>query len=441
MAARPASAPVRLGSWAVRLVRPAAGSLSPRLLAWTRQLALLGVTWPEFLVHDLGVILTEGERATIVESPPALAMSEDTRRLLQEYQRLLRELMATWPAQRAAELQLSDEFVGLVLAHLSKRLRATETPNGAPEGTEPHALEQLRGFVDQGLLVQTVFDTLDRGVLGVAATLGSSGWDALERVDWLLCLERAEAHDVADFSLQLLPTVLEAKGRASATVHSAFGYAGLSRSGSFDDLLPSELVWDDQELLRRWTERELLFYAHEQSQERAERRQYLLVDASASMRGDRATFARALALASAKKLLGSGERVSLGFFDSRLYDLHHASARRLPVAHVLGFRSERGRNPGRVLRELESVLRLAAQRESHDRIVTLYTHAGFRAPRELVSSVTRWARLVMVFVRPSSGALDLDYLDLLDRHFVIDAATLSDQVRRSEAAQTILATA
>ena len=155
----------------------------------------------------------------------------------------------------------------------------------------------------------------------------------MAQVDLLGVLGQPEANDVVNFSLEILPSVLEAKTRPGAGTHPAFGYAGLARKGSIDSLVLSELAWDADELMRRLADDEVLYYAREQAHDEARRVHHLLIDASASMRGDRATFARGMALASAKKLLLAGEDVVLRFFDSRLYEA--AGGARRPASRGL----------------------------------------------------------------------------------------------------------
>jgi hypothetical protein len=104
----------------------------------------------------------------------------------------------------------------------------------------------------------------------------------------------------------------------------------------------TELAWDDEELARRMVDGELLYYTREQAPDEARRLHYLLIDASASMRGDRQVFARGLAIALGKKLQLAGEEVWMRFFDSRLYDVQRAREGQLPAAWLLGFKGERG---------------------------------------------------------------------------------------------------
>jgi hypothetical protein len=200
----------------------------------------------------------------------------------------------------------------------------------------------------------------------------------------------------------------------------------------------SELAWDDAELSRRLADNELLYYAREQSRDEQRRVHILLVDASASMRGDRQTFARGMALATGKKLVLEGEEVVFRFFDSRLYEVARVRNGQLPTAYLLSFKGERGRNPARVFAELATELDLLRQRDARSPVVHLFTHAALYIPREMVQAVRQLAHLAGVFILPSGGKLDLDYLDLLNAHWVVDHATLTKRDARTDAAKSIL---
>jgi hypothetical protein len=156
------------------------------------------------------------------------------------------------------------------------------------------------------------------------------------------------------------------------------------------------------------------------------------------MRGDRQTFARGMAIATGKKLLLEGEDVAFRFFDSRLYELHRARNGQLPTAHLLAFRGERGRNPARVFAELSTDLEMARHRDPRSPVVHLFTHAALYIPREMVQAVRASAHIAAVFILPSGGKLDLDYLDLLNAHWVVDHATLAHGEARADAAKSIL---
>jgi hypothetical protein len=68
----------------------------------------------------------------------------------------------------------------------------------------------------------------------------------------------------------------------------------------------------------------------------------------------------------------------------------------------------------------------------------LITHAALHVPRNLVTEIRRQAHLFGVFILPSGGELDLEYLDLLEGHAVVDHATLSQKNARAAVATKIV---
>src|SRR5262249_53510850 len=134
----------------------------------------------------------------------------------------------------------------------------------------------------------------------------------LELPDLFSALRSPEANDVVNFSLELLPSVLETKRAGGAQTFSMDGYASL---------VLSEFAYDDDLFERKVVDDELYYYGHEKEREEERRLMYILVDSSASMRGQRQVFARGLALTLAKKLSLAGDEVWIRFFDSRLYEI------------------------------------------------------------------------------------------------------------------------
>src|ERR1043165_5085698 len=261
---------------------------------------------------------------------------------------------------------------------------------------------------------------------------------AIVHIDLLAAISSPAANDIVNFSLELLPSILETHRSQATGTHAIHGYAGIGNKGSLDSLVLTELAWDEFEFARRMIENEILFYTREQAPDEARRLHYMLIDASASMRGDRQVFARGLSIALGKKLQLAGKEVWLRFFDSRLYDVQRSRPGQLPAAYLLGFKGERGRNPARVFAQLATELALLRARDPRDPVVHLVTHAALHVPRQLVQEVRRQAHLFGVFILPSGGELDLEYLDLLEGHAVVDHATLTEKVARAAAATQIV---
>jgi hypothetical protein len=455
-----------LGSLALSHVRPGSSSLALRAVKWHEGLVRLGVVLPFALVHDIGLLFAAPrEQLDIGPRAGAEVLTQrmrDGARLSEMYRAVLAELGESEAARRAAQLKMNDDLIVVVLSRILGTVAArTATPPAyraalpvdaslfdALDPQLPVLFTATRrdfeaatlGTLEAGrLFVFTMADALDLDTLRLFGMLGSeASAGALAQVDLLAALESPEANDIVNFSLEILPSVLETKTRPAAGTSASYGYSGLGTRGSVDSMVLTELAWDDLELLRRLAENEVLYFAREQSRDEQKRIHYLLVDASASMRGDRQTFARGMAIATGKKLLLEGEDVAFRFFDSRLYELHRARNGQLPTAHLLSFKGEHGRNPARVFAELATDLEMARHHDPRSPVVHLFTHAALYIPREMVQAVRNMGHLAAVFILPSGGKLDLDYLDLLNAHWVVDHATLAHGAARADAAKSIL---
>ncbi len=455
-----------LGGLVLSAVRATSPMMVVRAARWYRDLARLGLHLPLFVVHDVGLLfaapreqLDLGERAVTAAVLAALPLAAAPFRA---YRSVIDEIAQSEASARARSLRLSDDLIVVVLARVLGAIAPAltlppyaatlpldpELPRAidaqlealfkaAPRTFELSALEALKRA---RLHVLTLVDALDIDTLRLLGMLGaeSGAAGALAHVDLLAAMNSPAANDIVNFSLELLPSVLETRRSHATGTHAAHGYAGIGTKGSLDAMVLTELAWDDAEFARRMLENEVLYYTREQAPDEARRLHYLLIDASASMRGERQVFARGLALALAKKLQLAGEEVWLRFFDSRLYDVQRPRPGQLPAAHVLSFKGERGRNPARVFAQLATELALLRARDERDPVVHLITHAALHVPRALVTEVRAQAHLFGVFILPSGGKLDLEYLDLLEGHAVVDHATLTQKNARAAAATRIV---
>lgn len=457
-----------LGGLLLSSVRAGSPMLVVRAVRWWRDLARLGVSVPLFVVHDFGLLLAvPREQIQIaprdgcdlaVAAVPALA------ELVASYRGLIAEIgqgEATWCG---SALSLGDELVVVALARVLGSLLQGSASAAKWAATLPLDPELVRGLDAQlprlfaaapreheaavlgalsraRLRLLTLMDALDFDTLRLLRMLGpeSGAAGALAHVDLLAALSSPAANDIVNFSLELLPKVLETHRARSTGTRAVKGYRGVGRRGSVDSMVLTELAWESDELARRLLDGEILFYTREQAPQEARRLHYLVVDASASMRGDREVFARGLAIALAKKVELEDEEVWMRFFDSRLYDVQRAHDRsKLPVAWLLGFKGERGRNPARVFAQLATELALLRARDPREPVVHVITHGALHVPRPLVMEVRKRAHLFGVFILPSEGRLELDWLDLLEGHAVVDYATLQQKGARAAAATRIV---
>lgn len=456
-----------LGGLLLSSVRAASPMMVVRAVRWYRDLARLGLHLPFFMVHDFGLLYAAPKEQ--LEMGPRQGLDTVISRvprgseLLTTYRAVLAEVAQSEASARARSMRLSDDLVVVVLARVLGSLVQRTTVRALysaslpldPEmvrDLDPHLprlfgaltrnfeLAMLDGLARSRLHVLTLADALDLDTLRLLGMLGpeSSAAGALAHVDLLAAISSPAANDIVNFSLELLPSVLETHRAKATGTHAVHGYAGIGNKGSLDSLVLTELAWDEQEFARRMIENEILYYTREQAPDEARRLHYLIIDASASMRGDRQVFARGLAIALGKKLQLAGEEVWMRFFDSRLYDVQRARPGQLPAAYLLGFKGERGRNPARVFAQLATELELLRARDQRDPVVHLITHAALNVPRQLVQEVRRQAHLFGVFILPSGGELALEYLDLLEGHAVVDHATLTEKNARAAAATKIV---
>lgn len=455
-----------LGSLATSMVRPGSPAMALRAVRWHESLERLGVVLPLSLVHDTGMLFAfpreQLEITARVPEEELAARAPGSGRALADYRAMLEEIAESEAARRAGQLRMSDDLVVAVLSRLLSTVAARigvppsyraavpmdaalfdriddQLPTLFARLDRTFEAAALTGVSVARLFVLTMADALDIDTLRLFGMLGSeASAGALSQVDLIAAFETPEANDIVNFSLEILPSVLETKTRPAAGTVAAHGYSGLGTRGSIDTMVLTELAWDDLELARRLVDNEVLYYAREQSKDEQRRIHYVLIDASASMRGDRQTFARGMALATGKKLLLEGEEVAFRFFDSRLYETSRARSGQLPTAYILSFKGERGRNPARVFAELATDLEMLRHRDPRTPVVHLFTHAALYIPREMVQAVRLSAHIAAVFMLPSGGKLDLDYLDLLDAHWVVDHDALAQRDARNDAAKSIL---
>lgn len=457
-----------LGGLLLSAVRAGSPMLVLRAVRWWRDLARLGVRLPLFVVHDLGLLYAAPREQ--IEIGPRLGADAVAARaprlpeLVATYRSIVAEVAQSQAAARARGMKLGDDLVVVVLARVLSSLVQRAGLKAPWPAALPLDLELVRdldpqlprlyaalprsyetGVIDAlaraRLHVLTLADALDLDTLRLLGMLGpeSTAAGALAQVDLLAALSTPSANDIVNFSLELLPNVLETHRTRATGTHAVHGYAGVGRKGSIDSMVLTELAWEKEELARRMADGELLFYTREQAPDEARRLHNLVIDASASMRGEREVFARGLAIALGKKLQLAGEEVWMRFFDSRLYEVQRARDRtQLPAAWLLGFKGERGRNPARVFAQLATEIALLRARDQRDPVVHLITHAALHVPRPLVQEVRRQAHLFGVFILPSGGTLDLEWLDLLEGYAVVDHATLQQKNARAAAATKIV---
>ena len=470
----------QVGTMALSHVRSDSPMAMVRAAAWCNTMARLGVHLPLFVVHDVGLLLTSARRGGIELGPreatlQAIGAGTELRALSRDYELLLDTLVKSEVAERASSLRLRDDMVAVLLTRVLGDVYHRFVDQGKGIGAEPlpldpqryqdadvparyreldrrNLVELFRFLGQQRLQIYTSLEQIDLDTLrllgvfqGSASLLSASSLDlggavGVDLLDLYNVFRSPEANDVVNFSLELLPSVLETKRAAGAQTFAVDGYASIERRGQLDALVLSEFAYDDELFDRKVIDDELYYYGHERQKEDQKRLQYILIDSSPSMRGVRQVFARGLALTMAKKLTLQGDEVWLRFFDSRLYDIQRVTAGDVAAPYLLCFRSERGRNYAKVFRQLAIELRRQRSAERREIVLYIITHGQCHIPVELVQQLRAEAYLYGIFILPSS-TMKLDYLDLLHRSQIVDASTLASRKGRRDRALEIVADA
>ena len=466
-----------LGALALSCVQVTEPMALLRAAQWRNALAKVGVGVPFFAVHDLGLLATVEPQAAPIGARPFVARAAGAlgraAPLVEAWAETLRELAASEVMERARAWRLADDLLTVLLLRVlgpvwERHLGPGRRPPAAQLPLEPELYRELAPelptlFEAQGDAAQAphlaflerlvkervrLIASVEQVDLDTLRMLGMFGagagtLNALSLLDLLNVFGNAQANDVVNFSLDLLPSILETRRAGGSQAFAVDGYAGLERRGTLDSLVLSELAFDPELFDRRFAENEVFYYAREKPHDQQRQLHYLCIDASASMRGQRATFARGLALTLAKKLMLRGEEVRLRFFDARLYDAQQVRPGRsgeagLDVPYILCFKGERGRNYARVFSLLADDLQRIARRERRSPIVYVFTHAECHVPVETVARLRELAQLYGVFLLPSTGALHLEYLSLLHTVQIVEERALYDREARNRRALDIL---
>ncbi len=445
-----------------------------RAAAWHNSLARMGLHLPLFVVHDLGALLSapRGAGGVTVRGRDAdlarLAPGAAERDLLGRYRRMLEHVASSEVAEKLAAFRLRDEMLAVLLSRVLADVCNRWRERGKGAGAEPLPLDlglydavdyadlarefdlrPLWGFLEHlvglALHVYTQVELIDLdtvrllGLFKEDSTAGSEALGgAIDLVDLFAALGSPEAHDVANFSLDLLPSVLETRRASGVQAFAVDGYASIERKGNIDSMVLSELAYDREIFEQKIADAELLYYGREREREDERRLQYLLIDSSASMRGHRQVFARGLALTLTKKLTLEGDDVWLRFFDSRLHETIKVSrSAQVPVPYLLSFRSERGRNAAKVFRQLGGELARGGHDQRRRVVLYIITHGQCHIPPELLSALKPGIFLYGIIVQPSSEQLP-DFVSVLDRCQVVDASVLTSRAGRQRRALDIV---
>ena len=442
-----------------------------RAAVWSNAIARLGVRLPLFVVHDLGVLLTTPRGSGWVLKPAddvaKLGGPREAKALIEAYRRLVTTVAASDVVDKLAGMRLRDELIGVLLTRILgdtfHRWREREHGVAAPlpldlglytdvdpldhwKDFDAKPLWSLLGHLgEHALHVLTSVELIDLDTVRLLGMFKDGAGDALggavDLVDLFAALGSPEAHDVANFSLELLPSVLETRRATAVQTYAVDGYASIERKGNVDSLVLSELAYDREIFEQKVVDQELLYYGRERQREEERRLQYVLIDSSASMRGQRTVFARGLVVALLKKLTLQGDEVWLRFFDSRLHEtVKIARSGQVPVPYLLSFKSERGRNYAKVFRQLATELARAGRDHRRQTVVYIVTHGQCHLPPEVVADLASHAFLYGIIISPSTDELP-DFVASLARHQVVSPEIFATRQGRQRRALDIVSDA
>jgi hypothetical protein len=460
----------QVGTLALSHVRVQNPMAAVRAAAWANRMSRLGVNLPLFVVHDLGILLTaaRGTAGMTLSANEGLlnatGLPDDARALLRQYSALIQTISASELVERATAWRLRDDLVAVLLTKIlgdlyhrwndpTKTIGIEDLPLDPQTYADADVVQHFRDFdptsiigflrflASQQLHIYTSLEQIDLDTLRLLGVFSgasvSAASPALDLVDLFAVFQSAEANDVVNFSLELLPSVLETKRASGVQTFAVDGYASIEKKGNLDALILSEFAYDDDLFERKVIDDELYYYGHEKQREEERRLQYILVDSSPSMRGVRQVFGRGLALTLAKKLALQGDEVWLRFFDSRLYDIQKVIQTDFAAPYLLCFKSERGRNYAKVFRQLHIELQRLRREDRRQVVVYVITHGQCHIPIETVQQLRREAYLYGIIILPSSD-VSLEYLDLLHRHQIVDEKALASRKGRRDRALEIV---
>lgn len=411
--------------------------------------------WTSTRSEDSLPIATNTKALQAIQLPPSNRIDTDAVAVL------MHTLSRSEVVRRCQSWLLSDDFVavltakvlGTIFQNWSHELKNTAIVISLPQNAEILAPQHLRPLdleastyfssfyetlLANAFLVKHAVEQLDIDTLRLLGMFHSDLWQhaPLELNDLFRLFTTPAVNDVVNFSLQILPSALEVAKQRDAQVASMDGYEGVERLGHIDNLLLTEFAYDDDVFYQKFLDNELFYFARSRPREENEKLHYILIDASASMRGRRSVFARGVALAMIKKLLLQNAKILIRFFDSYLYDpvLVH---QRFSPPYLLAFQSERGRNYARVFQQVLVDLRNYQEQRKLQLIVYILSHGQCHIPNDTLTRMRELAYLFGIFILPGP-TLDLDYLHLLHNHRVISDANLNTDAHRKAAAIDIL---
>src|SRR5690606_26835498 len=276
-----------------------------RAVAWHNALARLGYAVPLVAVHDLGGLIAGLGR------PAAQIRGLGEGDTAERWRSLLVELAESELVRTQAGWKHRDPMVGVVLARVFSTvipqlpedvrvLRPSPLPVDVVQyaRVEPSSafnrydqsvtLSWLTTITAHRLLPILEVEQIDLDALRLLGLFrGGEALPGVDLADLYNVILSPSLADVVDFSMELLPSILEVKREAGQQAFSIDGYASIERRGNIDDIVLTQLAYDEEVFEQKLADGELFYFTHEKQHENERRTHQVLVDGSASMRGVR----------------------------------------------------------------------------------------------------------------------------------------------------------
>jgi formylglycine-generating enzyme required for sulfatase activity len=307
---------------------------------WLRGAGAVGARLPLCLAWDLGALLTRPDLR--IARPEHLPADVETG----GYEDFLTRLAARPLVREVSTWDLSDGVMGVLLARLVEDVEVPATYALPPEPhahtfarrlaveldradaaqiwreADPAERPELRRLLPPEALasVETNLRGLDADEVRFLHRYGprfAGAPDPRELLDLFNLLGLPSGARMAlSQVLRLLPRVSEVTRTGGAQTYAMGGYAGLTRRGSLDNLVPTELAYPQAMFLHRLLNRQALYYGRETERERRRELVYVVTQTGLGLLGDGDVLARALTLALAQVMARRGYEVQQSFVGS-----------------------------------------------------------------------------------------------------------------------------
>ncbi|MGB1251009.1 MAG: SUMF1/EgtB/PvdO family nonheme iron enzyme [Candidatus Promineifilaceae bacterium] len=320
-----------LTSWAYSHVQ---SETSEAAADWLRGATVAGWPLPLGVAHDLGSLLS-GCQARV--ATPRYLEAVDTGSYLLMLERVARHPLV----QTIAGWGISETLTALLVAKLIE---------GAAFPVEYTIETGEVGIRLQQLLAQRMTETTPEQVWQALLVAKQLVWSTICTPDCLAQIERnlnqlkreevlflhqygtplwgsPDPRDLLDLlnltglpaavlavmsqTLKLLPRLSESKMLGGMQLYPEGGFAGLARKGSLDNLLPTELAYDEAYFVHRIVNHEALYYGRERQKDKQRELAYVVMQTGFGLGGDGDVLCRAVTLALGQLLKQRGYEVQV----------------------------------------------------------------------------------------------------------------------------------